>query len=988
MSLAGINRNRWDSDSDFYKSDRPFLAVLHHGDDPTDSSYVYAILPNIAADVLAARAFTFFSTEINVLQNDNNVQAVADVRQAGEPVAQVAFLQDGQTVALPIGNTGFVDASSDIASLVQIKRTASVWSFVAVSGTQNTVAPEGNEGVGQQMSPKTLTLTLGGDSSELPITAGIYQYNVPGVEPVLAVDTITVAATASSTSIEFGLPDLDDDVYYNYQADLFTGAPVHVLVPAVGNTIAFTPAPPPPPPATDTSGPSPPPPVPVGPPPPTPPTPPISPPPTPQGSPPPTPPPPPPPPPTDPGSGEAECSSTTTVNPTDDASLLEADPDNNANWGDVEVYGKPDAQIVGVLRFSLESYADAEVRTAKLRLHTTYVKDSGAAFTVYRASGDWDETTVTWNNGPTKGDAITSVDVTATGQWFEWDVSAFTAETVSDGATALTFWVEDSSVNWQKFECESRRDDKTNPPELVVTTDGAEGSADGCDSVDNAPAPAPAPAQATCTGIATEVAAVEAACTGSSTDGTACEFGNAGAIFRVLGSLNRDVTGSSAAPGTVALDSSQLSDYDNEGTRYQWYANDAEIAGATTSTLVVSDHGVSGQTIRAEVTYVNLDGRPATTSSASISGDNWRIFSGGEDGTVAGNNPSPFWLTYSYNDNSRTWENIDGVQTRFVASNIHSITSVLASDYNVVAPEGDYILRLHGDSSNYGSSTPKSYTKRVELGNRDWNTRAFPDRDVYISASVYLPSDAWDQVTRYSTIMFQHKQYPGSDPNFELRLSNEGDYRLYVQSPYQHYGLSGDRHDDHPIATLSPNTWHTLKIHMVPSQDSSSGYINIYIDGTSVFEATGTNLNDRDDTDFSFFKMGMYTQIRDERTIFFDAVEMTDYIDSRYSLSDWVAGSTHTSLQPACPVGCDEVLATAAHTPACTIMNGACPPGCNYEPLTDDPEAQGQGGGEAEPEAEPEPEPEPEPEVPEKTSYAQTVTTSILLVVIWAIVQM
>ena len=110
----------------------------------------------------------------------------------------------------------------------------------------------------------------------------------------------------------------------------------------------------------------------------------------------------------------------------------------------------------------------------------------------------------------------------------------------------------------------------------------------------------------------------------------------------------------------------------------------------------------------------------------------------------------------------------------------------------MVAPEGDYILRLHGDSSNYGSSTPKSYTKRVELGNRDWNTRAFPDRDVYISASVYLPSDAWDQVTRYSTIMFQHKQYPGSDPNFELRLSNEGDYRLYVQSPYQHYGLSGD----------------------------------------------------------------------------------------------------------------------------------------------------------------------------------------------------
>jgi hypothetical protein len=422
-----------------------------------------------------------------------------------------------------------------------------------------------------------------------------------------------------------------------------------------------------------------------------------------------------------------------------------------------------------------------------------------------------------------------------------------------------------------------------------------------------------------------------------------------------------------------------------------------------------------------------LEGRPATISSARVSGGNWRIFSGGEDGTVAGNNPSPFWLTYSFGESSRTWEYINGVQTRFGASNIHSITSVLASAYNMVAPEGDYVLRFHGDSSNYGSSTPKSFTKRVELGNRDWNTRAFPDRDVYISASLYLPADTWDQVTRYSTIIFQHKQYPGADPNFELRLSNMGDYNLYVQSHYAHYGLSGNRHNDHTIATLSPNTWHRLKIHLVPSQDSSLGYINIYVDGTSVFEATGTNLNDRDDTDFSFFKMGMYTEIRDERTIFFDEVEMTDYIESRYSLSDWVASSTHTSLQRTCPTGCDEVLATDANTPACTIVNGACPPGCDYvgptttvqpelEPESatptpaDDPgsgEGEGQGGlcgcdacvqngnsvadcegfgvdcgchqghGDGAGAG-----------VPEKASYAQTVTTSTLLVAMWAIVQL
>ena len=48
----------------------------------------------------------------------------------------------------------------------------------------------------------------------------------------------------------------------------------------------------------------------------------------------------------------------------------------------------------------------------------------------------------------------------------------------------------------------------------------------------------------------------------------------------------------------------------------------------------------------------------------------------------------------------------------------------------------------------------------------------------------------------------------GSDPNFEIRLSNLGEYKLYVRSPYSHYGLTGQKVTDYPIATLSPDTWH------------------------------------------------------------------------------------------------------------------------------------------------------------------------------------
>ena len=54
------NRDRWDRDAgDWYKSDRPFLAVLHHGNNPTDGSYLYATLPSIESTA-ASRAFNFF----------------------------------------------------------------------------------------------------------------------------------------------------------------------------------------------------------------------------------------------------------------------------------------------------------------------------------------------------------------------------------------------------------------------------------------------------------------------------------------------------------------------------------------------------------------------------------------------------------------------------------------------------------------------------------------------------------------------------------------------------------------------------------------------------------------------------------------------------------------------------------------------------------------------------------------------------------------
>ena len=75
----------------------------------------------------------------------------------------------------------------------------------------------------------------------------------------------------------------------------------------------------------------------------------------------------------------------------------------------------------------------------------------------------------------------------------------------------------------------------------------------------------------------------------------------------------------------------------------------------------------------------------------------------------------------------------------------------------------------------------------------------------------------------------------------------------------------------------------------------------------------------------------MYTQILDERIIFFDAVEMTDHLNPRYGTEDWVAGRNYTSRQLVCPIGCNEVLATNASTTlVCTITDNY-----NRPPLSD-----------------------------------------------------
>ena len=355
-----------------------------------------------------------------------------------------------------------------------------------------------------------------------------------------------------------------------------------------------------------------------------------------------------------------------------------------------------------------------------------------------------------------------------------------------------------------------------------------------------------------------------------------------------------------AGSGRLRADLSQLNDRDTSAViTFQWYADDLAISGATASDLILEDYNISSEAIYLVATYSTLSGEQVTVTSPTLKQGDWRIFSGGEDGTISGNNPAPFMETYSFSNSSSTHNGDGWYEGRILASDTHSITSVGAAETGLSAIEGDRIIQI---AATEGS-------KRAELGNRNFNTRVQENQDLYISEKIYLPKEEWDVVTQYSTIIFQHKQYPGADPNFELRLSNEGNYKLFVQSHYGHYGLTGAKHNDHTIATLSPDRWHDLKIHLIPSQDDSLGQLTIYLDGETVFSGTGTNLNDRDNTNDSFLKLGMYTNIEDSRHYYVDAVEMSTFLPS--TVNDWVTGDRQVSNTITDTSGSDLLVGTA-----------------------------------------------------------------------------
>ena len=239
---------------------------------------------------------------------------------------------------------------------------------------------------------------------------------------------------------------------------------------------------------------------------------------------------------------------------------------------------------------------------------------------------------------------------------------------------------------------------------------------------------------------------------------------------------------------------------------------------------------------------------------------------GAETGTVDSGLPIPLVESYSINGSS-TVDDSNG--DPYTANALHYVQAESAMSW---AREGDYVLKLYGDGSNYPSY---DYAHRTELSNNLPGTALTPGEEWYYSLSFYPPSSTWDiNSDSHSTVIAQWKQYGGGDPNGEIRLSNEGDYKIYARSVRYPWAEDGEDEYIH-IATAEPDTWNDFKF-QIKHSTGSDGFIKVWLNGELIFENSGPSLYSS--SAGGYMKFGMYTQITDERTLYYDAIKMSNFL--------------------------------------------------------------------------------------------------------------
>ena len=198
---------------------------------------------------------------------------------------------------------------------------------------------------------------------------------------------------------------------------------------------------------------------------------------------------------------------------------------------------------------------------------------------------------------------------------------------------------------------------------------------------------------------------------------------------------------------------------------------------------------------------------------------------------------------------------------------------------NLTTDNGTHLIHMYGDGRGHPDNlnyTP--YSHRAELSTTRTAEKYAAGDERYYSLKFWLPSDVWGTSTSYHVIISQWKQYSGQ-PNFVVRISNAGDYKLIVKS-HDYMGVANTE-----IGTANPNAWNALKYHIKHSE-GSDGLFKIWLNGSLIYNYSGKTMHQTNKD--GYWKFGMYTQIRREAHILFDNLRISPDLRCK-TLAEWVA---------------------------------------------------------------------------------------------------
>ena len=164
-----------------------------------------------------------------------------------------------------------------------------------------------------------------------------------------------------------------------------------------------------------------------------------------------------------------------TFAPTDDAAIDSTAPNTNKGSATtLEVDADPARKTL--LKFAVSGVGNRRIASAKLRVYCTDSSNEGG-YVRPASTNSWSQSTVTWNNAPTGGTAVTNLSDVTKGNWYTVDVTRLVT---GDGEASML--LDSPITDGAQFSSK----EGSFPPQLVVhiATDAALPFTDGFESGD------------------------------------------------------------------------------------------------------------------------------------------------------------------------------------------------------------------------------------------------------------------------------------------------------------------------------------------------------------------------------------------------------------------------------------------------------------------------------------------------------------------------